>query len=154
MLLAIRRAFLSQRRAHAYSVARMASPTGITTKAGPGKTSRAMPINRIVAPTTETITRLTTLVFSTCKPLKRCFIQCRRVRGRFIARVQCPLTSSVVVKSDWPSINRGTQTIEKWNLCRLYFLARDRFGEKFGAINFWKLFAFAGARWPFHLEQI
>ena len=111
-----------------------------------------MPISKIVAPTTETITRLTTLMFSTFKPLKRRFIQRGRVVGRFI--LIGPITSSVATKLDCPSINRGMQTIKKRNLCRLYFLARDRFGEKFGAINFWKLFAFAGVRRPFHLEQI
>ena len=61
---AIRCAFLNQRRAHAYSVARMARPTGITTNAGPGNTNSATPISRTVAPTTETITRLMILTLS------------------------------------------------------------------------------------------
>src|SRR5205809_4757248 len=30
------------------------------------------------------------------------------------------------------TFDRSAQTIEKWNLCRLDFLARDRSGEKFG----------------------
>jgi len=68
----MRRTFLSQRRAQAYSVARIASPSGITTNAGPGKTSKAIPISRTVAPTTDTITRLTTLMLSRCqRPNKR-----------------------------------------------------------------------------------
>ena len=72
--LAIRRTFLSQRRAHAYSVARIASPIGMTMNAGPGKTSRATPISRTVAPTTDTITRLTTLIFSRFQTLGRRFV--------------------------------------------------------------------------------
>ncbi len=35
-----------------------------------------MPISKTVAPTTETITRLTTLMFSTFKALKRRLIEC------------------------------------------------------------------------------
>src|SRR5215475_10649821 len=73
--LAIRRTFLSHRRAQAYSVARMASPTGITTNAGPGKTSRAIPISTTVAPTTDTITRLTTLILSGFQRLNKHLIE-------------------------------------------------------------------------------
>src|SRR6266403_2687055 len=70
-------------------VARMASPTGITINAGPGKTSSATPINKTVAPTTETITRLTILMFSKFQTLERRFIQRGRVVGRFITRTRC-----------------------------------------------------------------
>jgi hypothetical protein len=42
--------------------------------AGPGKTKRATPISRTVAPTTETITRLTTLIFSRSQTLTRRFV--------------------------------------------------------------------------------
>jgi hypothetical protein len=70
-------------------VARMASPTGITMNADPGKTSSAMPISSTVAPTTETITRLTILMFSKFQMLDRRFIQRGRVVGRFITRTRC-----------------------------------------------------------------
>ena len=81
--LAIRRAFLSQRRAHAYSVARIASPKGITTNAGPGKTSRAIPISSTVAPTTDTIARLTNLISSTFqRPNKRFIDELDRITLR------------------------------------------------------------------------
>jgi hypothetical protein len=43
--------------------------------AGPGKTRSAMPINRTVVPTTETITRLTILIFSVLQIPDRRFIQ-------------------------------------------------------------------------------
>jgi len=86
---AIRRAFLNQRRAHAYSVARMARPTGITTNAGPGNTNSATPISRTVAPTTETITRLMILTLSRFEVRKSRLIQCKGVPGCFIWRVRC-----------------------------------------------------------------
>ena len=86
---AIRRAFLNQRRAHAYSVARMARPTGITTNAGPGNTNSATPISRTVAPTTETITRLMILMLSRFEVRKSRLIQCKGVPGCFIWRVRC-----------------------------------------------------------------
>jgi len=41
------------------SEANIASPIGITTTAGPGRTTMAIPTTRIVKPTTITITRLT-----------------------------------------------------------------------------------------------
>ena len=41
------------RRAHAYSLAKIASPIGMTMKAGPGKTIIAMPISSTVTPMTE-----------------------------------------------------------------------------------------------------
>jgi hypothetical protein len=43
----------NQRRAHAYSTPRIASPSGITTSAGPGSTIIATPIASTVPPTTE-----------------------------------------------------------------------------------------------------
>jgi hypothetical protein len=87
--LAIRRAFLNQRRAHAYSVARMARPTGITTNAGPGNTNSATPISRTVAPTTETITRLMTLTLSRFEVRRSRLTQRKGVPGCFIWRVRC-----------------------------------------------------------------
>jgi hypothetical protein len=42
--------------------------------AGPGKTKSAIPISRTVAPTTETITRLATLIFSVLQMPERRFI--------------------------------------------------------------------------------
>ena len=86
---AIRRAFLNQRRAHAYSVARMARPTGITTNAGPGNTNSATPISRTVAPTTETITRLMILTVSRFEVRKSRLTQRKGVSGCFIWRVRC-----------------------------------------------------------------
>ena len=77
MPVTIRRTFLSHRRAHAYSVARIAIPTGIITKAGPGRTSRAIPISRTVEPTTDTMTRLTTLMLSRLQPVKKRSIENR-----------------------------------------------------------------------------
>jgi hypothetical protein len=47
-----------------------------------------MPISSTVAPTTETITRLTILIFSRFKTLKRRFIQPGSVFGRFITRAR------------------------------------------------------------------
>src|SRR5262249_31291836 len=47
----------STRRAHANSLPRISRPRGITIKAGPGKTSSAMPISIIVPPITPTTTR-------------------------------------------------------------------------------------------------
>jgi hypothetical protein len=43
----------------------------MTTNAGPGKTSRAIPISTTVAPTTDTITRLTTLMLSNFQRLNK-----------------------------------------------------------------------------------
>ena len=43
------------RRAQVNSVAKIASPIGITIKAGPGRTISAMPINKTVPPITPTI---------------------------------------------------------------------------------------------------
>src|SRR6266487_6599385 len=96
--LAIRRTFLSQRRAHAYSLARIARPIGITMNAGPGKTKRATLISRTVAPTTETITRLTTLIFSRSQTLTRRFvheedpIDCSLRERRLIITTSSPAT--------------------------------------------------------------
>ena len=86
--------------------------------AGPGKTSRAMPISRTVAPITETITRLTILMFSRFQTLERRFIQCRRVIGRFTTR-QIIRRSLLAVELDRASTKRGTQTVEKRHLCWL-----------------------------------
>ena len=52
------RADRNQRLAHANSIARMASPSGITMNAGPGSTISAMPMASTVPPTTITTTRL------------------------------------------------------------------------------------------------
>jgi hypothetical protein len=54
----IARAERSQRLAQANSNARIASPAGITTNAGPGKTINAIPRASTVPPTTATRTRL------------------------------------------------------------------------------------------------
>ena len=51
------RIFLSQRRAKANSIERMASPAGITMKAGPGSTSMATPTSTTVPPITPTAMR-------------------------------------------------------------------------------------------------
>jgi hypothetical protein len=48
----------SQARAQAYSRPRIASPAGITTSAGPGSTSIAMPTSSTVKPITLTAIRL------------------------------------------------------------------------------------------------
>ena len=56
------RAFRNHRRAQANSIARMASPAGITIKAGPGSTKNATPIASTVPPTTRIVMRL--IVFS------------------------------------------------------------------------------------------
>jgi hypothetical protein len=45
-------------RAHAYSMPRIASPSGITTRPGPGSTSIATPIRSTVPPTMEIAIRL------------------------------------------------------------------------------------------------
>lgn len=52
----------SQRRAHAYSVARIANPTGITTRAGPGSIIMATPIKRTVIPTIKITMRRAYLI--------------------------------------------------------------------------------------------
>ena len=57
-LLAILRALRNQRRAQAYSVPRIANPTGITSTAGPGVTIRIAPKIRTVPPPTVTMIRL------------------------------------------------------------------------------------------------
>ena len=56
------RADLSQRLAHANSAAKMASPSGITTNAGPGRTIKAMPNASTVPPTTATKMRLKRII--------------------------------------------------------------------------------------------
>jgi len=52
LLLIILRSFLSQRRAQANSMPRIASPNGITMMAGPGATIMTIPSRITVAPTT------------------------------------------------------------------------------------------------------
>ncbi len=56
------RTIASQRRAQANSVARIASPNGITTNAGPGKTVSAIPNRSTVIPTIATTTRRAYLI--------------------------------------------------------------------------------------------
>lgn len=61
------RAERNQRRAQANSIARIASPAGITMNAGPGSKIMAIPMASTVPPTTKIITRL------------KCFIIARAV---------------------------------------------------------------------------
>jgi len=48
---------------------KMASPAGMTTKAGPGNTSSATPIRQTVVPTMPTIMRLAVFTLVAAKPL-------------------------------------------------------------------------------------
>jgi len=175
--LAIRRTFLSQRRAHAYSVARIANPMGMTMNAGPGNTRRATPISRTVTPITETITRRTTLIFSIFQILDNHFIQdekrltskVRQVDGLVLWRalgVSCSLreasliviTSLAATRMDRCSERIGsvfdcnTQAVEKGHLCRLDFSSGNVFRKEARLIHLRKFLAPARTRRPLHLE--
>ena len=115
--LAIRRTFLSHRCAHAYSVARIASPTGITTNAGPGRISKAIPISTTVAPITDTITRLTILMLSSFQRLNKRLIEDHMISSA--SECASELSSNRYARSVRIRVSNGksgAQTIEKSNL--------------------------------------
>jgi len=56
------RALFNHRRAHGNSIAKIANPAGITMKAGPGSTIKAMPTASTVPPTTATTMFLTCFI--------------------------------------------------------------------------------------------
>jgi hypothetical protein len=110
--------------------------------AGPGKIRSATPISRTVAPTTETMTRLKTLIFSTFQTLTRRFVHDAEP-------IDC-----LFLAANRSAFYRGAQTVNKRHLRLLKFSARDGFGEKPGLINLWKTLEPTRVRWPFQLEQI
>jgi hypothetical protein len=74
--------------------------------AGPGKTRRVTPISRTVAPITETITRLTILIFSVFQILENHFIHDGESIGRSMSeRFVMVITSLATTKVD-PVVSR------------------------------------------------
>ena len=127
--------------------------------AGPGKTSKAMPISKIVAPITETITRLAILIFSVFQILENHFIQNGESIGRSLAeRVLMVITSSATTRVDrWLAGNRlpfdrVAQAVEEGHLRRFNFASGNFFRKEARLIHFRKFLASARTWRPFHFE--
>ena len=99
-----RLAYLNQSFAQTNSVARIASPRGLTMTAGPGSTTIAIPINKTVEPMTKTTTRRACFQSQTMKPGGS---DSDRVSGSTALRLVVSMLAPVIRLSTAPAASAG-----------------------------------------------